>query len=160
MASLPATLSPPASPPAPGDPRVKSARFYWLPGLPNHDFAGRIRSVDSVVSCTSGFFSNLDLNSIPPQRNTNFFLPSLNSRCDTSHTQPQCLVNDPPAAPLRAPLSLRAPLRRRLPSSRPGLRLHTPRLPRLPTSLLLRPLPPRARGCSARWLPQLRTSDL
>lgn len=131
--------------------------------LPNHDFSRRIQPIDSSVPCTSGIFSNLNLNSKTSASKHHIFLvfaPSSKQLPPSTHklTHTQCLVNDPPAALLRAPPSLRAPPPRRLPSSRPGLRLLMRRpLPRHPTS---RHPPPRAPACSARWLPQLRMSDL
>lgn len=158
MTSSAGSPKPPASPPAPEGPSLKSAWFYWLPRLPNHSFSRRIHCLDSTCTPDLDFFSNLNPDLQPPQHTPRFSpLSILVETPPSTHTHTQCLVNDPPAAPLRAPRSLRARPQRRLPSSRPGLRLHTPRPPpRPPTSL---PLPPRARVCSARWLPQQRMSD-
>lgn len=137
------------------------ASIGFCADLPNHDFSRRIHSIDSSVACTLGIFSNLNLNSKTSATKHHIFLVSASSsRQLRPHTNSltQCLVNDPPAALLRAPPSLRAPRPRRLPSSRPDLRLLMPRPP--PRPLTSRHLPPRAPACSARWLPQLRMSDL
>lgn len=159
--------SPAGCPEPPGRPTSSRGLHGWnqqasigfCAYLPNHDFSRRIHCIESSVAAPRAFSPTST--STPNLRNKTPHFSLLHPLFETTpstHTHSQCLVNDPPAAPLRAPPSLRARPLRRLPSSRPGLRLLMLRPP--PRPLTSRHPPPRAPACSARWLPQLRMSDL